>query len=172
MLLYSQDNNGVLPMNNYPASNPTSWYRKVDPYVGLDYVKVWANPDAYRSTIYFCPSQKPILPDASWARVHYAVNKELDYSLYGDAAFINVGDLIRPAEYCLASDSLASDVLYNDRADKLIDWNHLNARHGGRPNFLYGDQHVGSFAKAIYGFIDAPAAETDFYTRLWQARAP
>ena len=138
----------------------------------MDYGKIYDNPEAYRFTIYFCPSQKPILPDASWARLHYSINKELDYSLYDTLAFINVGDLVRPAEYCLASDSLASFVLYNDTAAKLTGWNDLNARHGGRPCFLYGDQHVGSFSKAIYGFSDAPAAEAAFYRRLWIAREP
>ncbi|MCC7518275.1 MAG: type II secretion system protein [Verrucomicrobiae bacterium] len=166
ILLYCQDNDGLFPLHNYPALN-SNWNQKVDRYIGLDYSKIYQNPEAYRSTIYFCPSQKPLLSDPNEARLHYSVNIDLDYDNNGHA-FVNVADLAYPAEYCLASDSRASFVIYRSHQYKLWDWNHMTERHGGHPNFLYGDQHVASFKKELYGVMDMPPSERDFYDRLWR----
>ncbi|MBI4025744.1 MAG: type II secretion system protein [Verrucomicrobia bacterium] len=166
--LYAQDNEGFLPMHNFPAVN-TNWNVHVQRYVGLDYNLIWANPEKYRNSIMFCPSQQVLLPVPTWPRLHYSINRELDYNLFGDQALLRFEHLANPAQYCLMSCTMGSFIIYTDQRWKLFDWNNLNLMHGGHPNFLYGDLHVATFTQPIYGKLD-PEGVGDFYQRLWTAR--
>ncbi len=168
MVLYSQDYEGYLPSQNYPVAN-SNWNQKVDPYVNLDYNKIYANPGAYRNTIYFCPSENELAGlGGAGARISYGINIALDYNNNGGKLY-QLSDLAFPSEFCLLCDTWNEIKIYTSQTSKLTDWSYVTRRHGGHPNMLYGDLHAGVFNKPVYGWAtgEAPAADQPLYFRLW-----
>jgi prepilin-type processing-associated H-X9-DG protein len=166
---YANDHDGYLPRTETPRPDGLSgtvvWPHHVCDYLGVNYSAIQGAAKAAlaRRTPFVCPAEKE--PAQPWHT--YAINRQLrEVGGAGAKAYIKQAAIKSPSKYVVLSDAYKSHHQYNDRAQKMRDWNFMDRRHGGKPNFLYADWHVAPFTEKIIGEMD-PGGNSPFYKSLW-----
>ncbi len=166
---FANDHSGLLPQDEAPKPNHTDvggWPYQVAPYLNVRYGTFASAPkEEVRASPFFCPAEKEVV--SPW--ISYSINRELNLRLFGERSRIRQAELVSPSRYVVLADSHAYFFIPTDRRSKMADWANLTRRHGGRPNFLYGDGHAAPFTRELLGLSDE-GGNAPFYRSLWQAR--
>ncbi|MBI4025741.1 MAG: type II secretion system protein [Verrucomicrobia bacterium] len=171
-LLYAQDNDDYVPLHLYEGKG---WPDRVQVYVKEDINAYWnawfthitspGNWDKYKNSIWVCPGEKDIFSQQN--AYCYGISINHSYADSGEAAFVRFSQFAWPSEYCLLADSRADTKLYISAGWKLRDWNGMDKRHGGHPNFYYADGHIAPFTQPLYGCAEPPQSYESPYNHLW-----
>lgn len=153
VFVYAADNGGYFPRSTYGEDGQVvSWQSGLSGYL----------PAAQNGrTILHCPAE------STYPITCFGMNQEFRIDAHGERSKIHLSQLVSPQHYVLIADTRGSSWITAGRKQKMVEVNGLTKRHGGIPNFLYGDGHVAPFHQELLGYSDSLEP---FYQALWLAR--
>lgn len=169
-LSYTADNGGFLPRGDIPrkpeegGGDYLHWPYVISPWLGVDFdtVSKAANYAAFRRSPFCCPAEK------EHGAYNYAMNRQLNERLYGNAAYIRLAQVVSPSRWVLISDGYSDRTIFTDTRDKMLNMTRMTRRHDGVPNFLYADGHVAPYHGEIYGIADSEGKNNPAIRTLWE----